>query len=487
MMSAVLCLLVLPPYLASRTDQGLGQSETASSDSELIREIIRTTEPLEEPRGERLPLYIWPAHRLGTHDERELESLIRQLDDRGIAVLSSWEPDREDGLDDVLRLGRIQKRLGSPISINATACMYTLFNGDLQTAHIDEEGRPFFDSSFGAERKMGCPFALDYRLPDMKRRIEEWVKAYKEAGLDIRLVYADWEIDGPIEWNGAWEASQRCVRCRKNIPNIEDFGSFQEALRRKRSELQKAMLADSVRTYFPHALVGNYGVYPHDGYRYWYDYFEEFVEGAPYRADGRARYRQWFHEFPLTGYTVAMPTVYPWYDIHGWYDFDDSDFRWFYNMLLVGSNAGESTSPDTPIITFVHWHTTEPPENPDPAVQQFSREKYTELLWHLLLRGHDGFFVWSPRAEALEESQLVHRVYAASHPYRDFLAEGIPVTFAVPRRPGPVVSGLRLGNRLLVRRTDFDAQSSSVTLVVDGQTIDVPRAEGRCQVLDLKD
>lgn len=120
-------------------------------------------------------------------------------------------------------------------------------------------------------------------------------------------------------------------------------------------------------------------------------------------------------------------------------------------------------------------------------MKQFSKEKYLELLWHLLLRGHDTLFLWSPPAEALEESQLVHGVYGASHEYREFLVKGESVTFHVPPRPGPVVSGLKLGSRVLVRRTDFDARTSPVTLTVNGQTIAVPRAEGRCQVLELKD
>lgn len=476
LLAVILCFL-------STTDRALGQL----TDHELIREIIRTTTPLIEPRGDRLPLYLWPAHQLGTRDEEEMEVLIRRLEARGIAVLSNWRPGNEEAFQKALRLGKLQQRLGSPISINATACTYAFFNGDPKTAHIDDRGKPFFDSSFSSSRKMGCPFALDHRLPEMKRRIEEPVKAYKEAGLDIHFIYADWEIDGPIEWNGAWQASKRCVRCRKNLPNIEDFTAFQRALRLKRSELQKAMLADSVSAHFPQALVGNYGVYPHDGFRYWFDYFEEFVEGAPHRVDGGAKYRRWFDEFPLTGYTFAMPTVYPWYDTHQWYDFEDSDYRWFYNMLLVGSNAGKSTSAEIPIITFVHWHTTEPPANPDPAVKQLSREKYQELLWHLLLRGHDALFLWSPRDEALEEAQLVHQVYAASHAYREFLLEGKPIAFEVPTMPGPVVSALQLGSRLLVRRTDFDARTSPVTLKVNGQTLAVPRTEGRCLVLELND
>ncbi len=45
----------------------------------------------------------------------------------------------------------------------------------------------------------------------------------------------------------------------------------------------------------------NYAVNPHDGYRYWYDYFEQFVEGRPFKADGAARYRAWYDDFPGTG------------------------------------------------------------------------------------------------------------------------------------------------------------------------------------------
>jgi hypothetical protein len=327
------------------------------TDKELILSILEATRPLPTPRGERLPLFLWPAQQLGTEDEKELESLLSELEARGISAIASWRPPDARALESALRLGRIQK-------------------------------------------------------------------------------------------------------------------------------LQKAMLAEPVLTHFPRALVGNYGVYPHEGYRYWYDYFEKFVEGAPHRMEGRARYRKWFDEFPLTGYTFAMPVLYPWYPVFGWYDFDNPDYRWFYNLLLEGSSAGKSTPAPIPLIPFVHWHTTEPPKNPDPRVKQLSRETYQELLWHLLLRGHDTFFLWSPRAEALEESRLVHEVYRASHEYRDFLRRGTPLTFEVPKLPGPVVSALRLGSRLLVRRTDFDARDEPVRLMVDGQNLEIPRAPGRSQLLE---
>ena len=64
----------------------------AQTDHELLREVIRTTAPLEAPRGDRLPLYIWPAQSLGTTSEAEIEALLRDLDARGMAALGNWKP-----------------------------------------------------------------------------------------------------------------------------------------------------------------------------------------------------------------------------------------------------------------------------------------------------------------------------------------------------------------------------------------------------------
>jgi hypothetical protein len=322
----------------------------------------------------------------------------------------------------------------------------------------------------------------------MREQVDFFVRAYKEKGIEIAFAFADWEIDGPIEWNGAWESSKRCARCRKEIPRINDFTSFQTTLRRLRASLQRRVFAEPVLKAFPKALVGNYAVYPNNGKRYWYDYFEtEPAEGMPFELDQKSKVRQWYPgEFRLSGYSFAMPVVYTWFRTFHWYDFGNPDYHWFYNMLKVGSNAGEHTPARIPIITFVHWNTTDPPKDADPAVKQLSEEKYQELLWHLFLRGHDTFFSWCPQAETADEVRLLHQVYAAALEYREFLDKGTPLTFQVPPKPGPVVSALRLGDRVLVRRTDFDGTAGPVSLKVGRKTLQVPRAPGRCQVLTLK-
>ena len=454
---------------------------------EKIQVILDNTRPLRHPRGGRLPLYVWGAMD-PPGDEAEVEAALKALDERGIAACSTWRPGKGQGasLGRALLVASVQKRLGLRVNVNATPCTYPVCDGSPETAHLDADGKPFFDTSTSPRNKLGCPFKLKGRYPAIRAQIEPFLDAYRRRGLSIDFVFADWEVDGPIEWQGGWEAAKRCVVCRRNIPEIENFPAFQKAYRKIRSEVQRECFAGPVLARFPKALVGNYGVYPHGGWRYWYDYFEkEPGPGVPVRMDFRCPVRPWADEFGDCGYTFAMPTVYTWYRTWFWYDWSNGDYRWFYNMLQVASNAAAHTPPDVPLITFVHHTTTSPPRDPDRRVEQMSGRAYKELLWHMLLRGHDTFFLWCPDQELAHEVALVHEVWAAALEHREFLEGGKPVTFEVPRRPGPVVSALRLGERLLVRRTDFDRTAEPVELRMGERVVRVPRLEGRCQVLEL--
>ena len=155
-------------------------------------------------------------------------------------------------------------------------------------------------------------------------------------------------------------------------------------------------------------------------------------------------------------------------------------------MLLVASNVGKSTPQEIPIISFVHYNTVVIVDNPDPSVKQMSEEAYQELLWHILLRGTDTFFMWCPSAEDAIETRLVHEVYASAQQYGELLEGGVPVLFDVPGEPGTVVSALALGDRVLVRRTDFGGNTEPVEVLMGTDMITVPYAPGKCQILSLK-
>ena len=451
--------------------------------NQAIQTVLENTEPLTYSRGERLPLYVWVLNGVGVEDEGEIEEVLRELDRRGIALFATWDHRKEvESLNEGLSIARAQKKLGLRVSVNANQLLHRIFNGDSSTAHVGEDGSLFFDFSFGESVSMGCPFAVRHRFGEIRDRVERFARAYRDAGVEVDVVFADWEIDGPSEWNGAWTHSKHCVRCREAIGEIESFEVFQQALREIRAEIQREVYAEVLKRYFPNILVGNYAEYPHNGERYWYDYFEHLPKDAPFRADRDAKYRAWAQTFEQTGYTFAMPVVYTWCPTFDWYDFENPDYRWFYNMLLVGSNAAKSKT--VPIGTFVHWHTTAPPERLDSSVVQFSEEKYQALLWHLLLRGHDTLFLWCRLPELAKEVRLVHEVYAEAQQFGDFLDRGEPVRFDVPTTEGSVVSGLRLENSLLVCRTDFADSADPVVLNVDGKSISIPRIEG-CQILPL--
>ena len=452
-----------------------------------IQTVLDNTKPLKYSRGQRLPLYLWQAIGPGQLTDKDAELLVEQLNSRGIGLVCSWLPNkRQQCLSKCLPIARAQKKLGLRININANACLYSFFNGDEKTAHIDSAGKPFWDKSFGS-KKMGCPFAIDHRRQVIRERVEWYADKYAQADLPVDFVFADWEVDGPIEWNGAWENSKKCQRCRQNIPQIDtNFMQFQKILRDIRSDLQRDVYAEPLRCRFPNVLVGNYAVYPHNGFRYWYDYFEKYINGQPALIEGKAHYRHWANEFEKSGYTFAMPTVYPWSWTWNWYDFDSGDYRWFYNMLKVASNAARYTSSNIPIITFVHWHTvmvgTEKDKTP---VRQFSEQNYQELLWHMLLRGHDTFFLWCRYEESPREIRLLHQVWADAQQYGDFLEKGRPICFDVPSQPATVISGLQMGTKVLVRRTDFVENSRPVKITAGSLNLVVPPGSGQCRVLGL--
>ncbi|HPA17443.1 MAG TPA: hypothetical protein PLU30_06820 [Verrucomicrobiae bacterium] len=479
---ALLCMMAATvPWIVSAEGK-----ERRLTPNERLERVLSDTRPLEVPRGRRFPVIVWPLQGVSAEDDDGMARIIRQLDVRGLATVGAWDYARRDkALPAALRLARLQKSLGIEIVVNTTGVMETFFDGDPSTAHVADDGRPFFDDSFSPRVKIGCPFALRHRYSAIRAQVETFARAYADAGLAPDIAIADWEIDGPIEWNRAWENCRRCRRCRENIPGIADFPKFQAALRTIRSEMQRLCYAEPMKGLFPQVRVGNYAVYPHDGYRYWHDYFEEDFAGESAKADDRARYRPWFDEFVPTGYNLAVPVVYTWYRTFGWYDFADPDYRWFYNLLLVATNAGRSAPVGVPVISFVHWHTTSPPGKPDASVRQMGEGAYQEILWHMLLRGHDGFAMWCPPDEIGQETRLVQEVFAESLKYNDFILEGEPVLFDVPKSPTSVISALRVGDRLLVRRTDFAEGPEEVVMDIGGSRVRVPRSPGKCQVVQM--
>lgn len=322
--------------------------------------------------------------------------------------------------------------------------------------------------------KMGCFFRMEKRSEIIKERLEKFLKGYKEEGIEIEYWAIDWEIDGPIEWNEAWENSKKCVICRKNIKNIENFEEFQKVIRKKRADLQKEIFVKTIEKYFPNCLTGNYAVNPHDGYRYWWDYFEKEVKGANYLRKHNALYRKWFDEFKYSGYKMAMPVIYTWYRFFEDYKFEETEYRWFYPLLKEATSVGKNTPSKVPIVTFVHWHTVNKPNDLPADFVPLSREKYKELLWHLLFRGHDTFCLWSPLNEIGDEIEVLHEVYKESFKYNDFILNGKPVFWDVPEEADTVISGMKFRDKITVIRSDFKEDKKPLKIKIENKEIEIP-------------
>lgn len=451
-----------------------------------IAVLLDELPPLNHKRKGRELIYQYSVGNLKSLAYEDAKKVITELAKRGVGVISFWEKGEkmEFSVEECLRIGRIQQELGLSVVIDASRLLYGFYDDTPASAHINDKGDCFTDSSFSG-RVMGCPFSVHRKIPLIKSRVTAFAEAYKAAGLNIDIATADWEIDGPLEWNDAWENSKKCILCRKNVVNINDFISFQAKIRSLRSKLMYECYTTPMLQRFSEALITNYATYPNDGLRYWYDYFEYLQPELPHIKDQEACYRPWYDEFTETGFTLAMPVVYTWYPTYTWYPNYSPDYRWFYNMLKVASNAGESTPSEIPLATFVHWHTTAPPKNPDPGVKQMSQETYQELLWHLLLRGHDILYSWCMRNELATEMFLIQSVYDRSLEYNKWFKYGRPVIFDVPVNESSVISAIKIDNEILVRRTDFDGNTKPVNITIEGIEISVPYRPGDCQVLSL--
>ena len=77
-----------------------GGTETAvTTYPEAIQAVLKCTKPLTTPRGNRMPLLLWPVHAGVVQDEATQEAIIRDLDARGMAMIATWNPaNREKSL-----------------------------------------------------------------------------------------------------------------------------------------------------------------------------------------------------------------------------------------------------------------------------------------------------------------------------------------------------------------------------------------------------
>jgi hypothetical protein len=467
--------------------------ESAPGGAAALQPLLEAIPPLTRPIGARPPIFLWSPEIPETLDATQLDDAFHALHARGLCLFLRWQPDFSNTLAQVRRVAGVRKRLGLPVAVDATPVAHGLFPKGDAYAHLAPNGKPFRNS--GLSWDPGCPFRVSPVQEPVRACIESFARAQQALDLPLDYWISDWELDGPNEWKHGWTAARQCTLCRARIPDIEtNFPAFQAAVRQLRSAMQRENLVRPVQAAYPAVRIGNYAMNPHDGFRYYWDYFEEesfgkpvLTAGVPYVREQQAYHRPWWRgEFEAAGYNLAAPVLYAWYHLFLNYTCADPDYRWFYGLLREATSAGRHTPADTPLIPFVHARPIGAPEkatDQPPGFAPLSVANIRELAWHILLRGASSFILWAPGDE-VRELRPFHAAYDESLAYPEFFDKGAPVCFDLPGEPGVVVSARHYQGRYLVRRTDFAATTGTVVVSLDpGGRLLVPAAPGRCLIL----
>ena len=85
-----------------------------------------------------------------------------------------------------------------------------------------------------------------------------------------------------------------------------------------------------------------------------------------------------------------------------------------------------------------------------------------------------------------DREDLKATIQVVSEKYGEFLSVGIPINFNVPKQPATVISGLKLGDHVLVRRTDFAGTSGDVEIAIDNKKINVKAVPKSCQIISIR-
>jgi hypothetical protein len=432
--------------------------------------LLATLDPLEHDRGARWPLVLW--HGVGF--ERLEPSRIEPLMARGI----------------VQHLRLRQTDVDAARALAAAGAPVILMEG--------AGGAWPYDTVDGKAWRLRFPPGVDVperwrRLPD-PTRVGGWRRAaaltrerllrYREQGVDVDAVWLDYEGALLHDDYPALRESTAAPRVPAGILYSER--RYRDYRRRHWLHGLSRYLAAPVRRTYPDASVTNWVV---------------MVSSAD---DPVRSWNDWRHPpSPPMFFTHSNPIAYgiDTYFLAAWPDgqiINRENVDRFYTHLLLRqvSVDARNRARHRPDMGAVVWVARWVPDHPQERVPVMSRAAYRETLRHIWLRGADAMQVFNPVREGFEryalwEVQDVQRVYDEMLAYREFLEHGEVMNYRVPdNRDAPLLwSGLRLGDRALVRLTNLGARQARVYLCLSVDTcvdLPVPR-RGATHLIDLDD
>ena len=436
-----------------------------------IPSLARIVQPMKHDMTGRLPLMLWnfPIPRddrlVTMREDGSLRRAIDILAERGIVptVELGWEWTPAGAL----AMARTLQEAGRPVYVLQPDAEL-LQRGAWANAAAWVEGSDA--TRRNQARRWPCLPLADSR-PGAER-VRNMLLPFKEAGIHVAGVWFDDEAL-PHPWNGNFDAQRKSAACRTHYPPgvLDDFRRFDEWTGELRTRLLVEIMARPVRELFPDALVGNYG---------------ESASSARTPLDGNRPPRRLDPGLALMPSAYANTNLLPRRLEHGEVATQEkADAIYFLFLMRRLGTSSANRQAGQLLIPYLSRYT---PDEPDPRfLQPMSQRAFREVVWHAFLRGADTIYVFNlgyptrPQnvtpAFSFESVEDVRSVYDTLLAARQFLDKGEPMNFAYPPLFGaePVWSGLRLGDRCLVR---------TFTLGTAAATVEVPAFPGVTITLD---
>jgi hypothetical protein len=435
-----------------------------------LTSLAAVGQPMQHPLGGRLPLLIWnypltlAAALISAHADGSLARQLKLAADRGLAlpVQVGWCNDGADALAEA----EATRDAGLPLYL----CLDQMPGGN---AGLYGGTKLFPLGPWAGHPHVHRWPCLPLANPSVAAAGDRaLMEQYRAAGLTVAGVFYDFE-GFPHPWNGVYDAQRTCPRCAAHYPPgaLDSEENFIRYVYDLRSRVLSVAMADPVLAVFPHALVGNY---------------DEWVSTArvPYLDNGGAA----LPPRTLGRLNAIMPRVYAsaWY-LHQFFpeltpqppsrggrggggkaagtpvSQEQADPIYFNLLLNTISTTNANKQPGQVSVPFL---AREDPFDPlQTGGQRFgpgmSHAYYRELVWHALLRGTDGFYLYAlgmpnsgvPAGEAWATIEDTRAVYDRVLGYRDLLDHGQVLSYQRhdPRYRGAVWSGLRGQDRCLLR------------------------------------
>ena len=288
------------------------------------------------------------------------------------------------------------------------------------------------------------------------------LKKFKSAGVTVDAVWMDYEGDPAGGGSEAYAQALHCARCRATLPPeaLASERQFDDYCLRRYLDLAGGYLAAPVAEVFPKCSTTNWRAAistPDRPQRSWPDRVIPPVVPPFFTATNPVAY----------GNTLFFQAWKPEFHL----DREHVDEFSTHILLNDVSNDTANRLVWAPGRRSVPWVCRWCPDDEDPKIPIMTRERYREVLRHLWLRGISGMQVFNPvnrgyEQIALGEVQDAVGVYDEMLEYRDFMESGTPLCLDVPKAQddGVLWSGLRLGDRAVVRTFKQGGSKSSVTI-----------------------